>query len=89
MVYVIVSDMVRAARISLRKSDHPQAGEAANMLDQAWREITDEYQKLIAERGNINSVFEFYSNLITAMQPKDFEYRVGLPNSAEKTFKAE
>jgi conjugative transfer pilus assembly protein TraH len=89
MVYVIASDMVRAARISLRKSDHPQAGEAANMLDQAWREITDEYQKLIAERGNINSVFEFYSNLITAMQPKDFEYRVGLPNSAEKTFKAE
>jgi len=87
MVYVIAADMIRAARISLRNSDHPQVGEATEMLDRAWQEISAEYRKIIAERGNINDVYNFYSNLMVAMRAKGFEHRVGLPANAETGFK--
>lgn len=80
MVYVVAADMIRAARISLRNTDHPQSGEAMKLLDDAWREVSDEYRAIIAQRGNINDIYRFYTNLIAAMQPKEFDHQVGLPS---------
>lgn len=79
MVYVVASDMIRAARLSLRNTDHPQAGEAAKLLDEAWHEIITEYQKIITERGSVRDLYTFYANLISAMQPERFDHQVGQP----------
>lgn len=79
MVYVVASDMIRAARLSLRNTDHPQSGEAAKLLDDAWREVVDEYQKIISERGSIKDMYTFYTELATAAQAEKFGYQVGQP----------
>lgn len=88
MVYVIVSDMIRAARLSLRNIDHPHSGEAARLLDEAWQEVSVEFQKLISERGSVKDMYVFYSNLIAATQPEKFDHSVGVPANAGTQVKA-
>lgn len=87
MVYTVAADMIRSARISLRKIDHPSAGEALKLLDEAFAEMMAEYQKIVAERGSSKDLFEFYHNLSLAMHPEQFDHSVGLPAHAESQTK--
>ncbi len=82
ITYVIATDLIRAAKIAIRKVNHPHTAEAVKILDESLQTIVQEYQKIIAERGNAKELYQFYVNLMSASPPEEKVRILGYPGAS-------